>query len=369
MSVAVQGKGFFIWKIPSCEGGNAQAIAGQAQVAGLNFVAIKIADGTRPMNYDTARAVDLIAPVMLALKSAGIQVWAWHFVYGADPLGEARKAIQRMQSLQFDGYVIDAETEFKQPGKDKAARQYLAELRSAYPTLPIALSSFRFPSYHPDFPWKAFLDGIDYHMPQVYWEQAHNPGTQLTRSVREFQAMTPYRPVLPIGPGYKTGGWAPTDADTQEFLGTAVSLGIPTASFFSWDECRRDLPKVWNAVASYSFQGANQASSDIAGKLIEALNQHNIDQAVALYNPNAVQITSSRTIQGQAAIKNWYASLLNQLPGASFTLTGLSGTGNSRHFTWQASSQRGAVKNGNDTLGLIDGKINYHYSYFSISPA
>ncbi|HEY3344630.1 MAG TPA: nuclear transport factor 2 family protein [Anaerolineaceae bacterium] len=368
MAVAVQGKGFFIWKIPSCEGGNAQAIATQAQVAGLNFVVIKIADGTRPMNYDTARSVDLIPPVALALKAAGIQVWGWHYVYGYDPLGEARKAIQRMQALNLDGYVIDAEAEYKQAGKDKAARQYLAELRSAYPSLPIGLSSYRFPSYHKDFPWQAFLDGIDYHMPQVYWEQAHNAGTQLTRTVQEFQAMTPYRPVLPTGPGYKTGGWAPTEADTKEFLSTALSLGLPTVSFFSWDECRRDLPKIWTTIGDFNYQGAASTGQDVAGKLIDALNQRNLDQAVSLYNPNAVQITSSRTIQGQDAIKTWYASLLNQLPASTFTLTGLSGTGNSRHFTWQATSTRGAIHNGSDTLGLVDGKINYHYSFFTISP-
>ncbi len=367
MAVAVQGKGFFIWKIPNCEGGNAQSIANQAQSAGLSFVPIKIADGTRPMNYDTARAVDLIPPVALALKSAGLQVWGWHYIYGYDPLGEARRAIQRLQALQLDGYVIDAEAEFKQPGKDRAVRQFMAELRSAFPSLPVALSSYRFPSYHQDFPWKAFMEGIDYNMPQVYWEAAHNPGTQLARCVREFQALTPYHPVLPIGPAYKTGGWAPTEADIREFASTAIGLGIPTISFFSWDECRRDLPKIWNTVASLNYQGAS-AGQDISGKLMDGLNRRDLDAVLGLYNPNAVQITSSRTIQGLPAIKNWYASLLNQLPNSTFTLTGLSGTGNSRHFTWQATSTRGSIRNGNDTLGLIDGKINYHYSFFTISP-
>jgi hypothetical protein len=368
MAVAVQGKGFFIWKIPGCEGGNAQAIASQAQVAGLSWVAIKIADGTRPMNYDTARAVDLIPPVTLALKSAGIQVWGWHYVYGYDPLGEARIATQRMQALQLDGYVIDAEAEFKLPGKDKAVRQYMNQLRAGLPSLPIGLSSYRFPSYHKDFPWAAFMEGIDYNMPQVYWEQAHNAGSQLTASVKEFQALKPYHPVLPIGPGYKTGGWAPTEADTKEFLNTALSLNIPAVSFFSWDECRRDLPKIWNTVADFSYLSSGAIGQDIAGKLIDALNKHNLDQIASLYNPNAVQITSSRTIQGQDAIKTWYASLFNQLPGSVFTLTGLSGTGNSRHLTWQATSTRGSIMNGSDTLGLINGKINYHYSFFTISP-
>ncbi len=368
MSVAVQGKGFFIWKIPSCEGGSAQAIATQAQSAGLTWVALKIADGTRKMNYDFARAVDFIPPVMLALKAAGIQVWGWHYVYGYDPLGEARIAIQRTQALGLDGYVIDAEGEFKQSGNYANAAKYMTELRAGLPTTPIGLSSYRFPNYHKDFPWKHFLPGIDYNMPQVYWEQAHNAGTQLANTVQQFQALSPYRPVLPIGPGYKTGGWAPTQDDIKEFMNTSLSLNIPTVSMFSWDECRRDLPKIWTTFGNFAYNTGASSSADIAGKLISALNQHSLDQVASLYNTNAVQITSSRTVQGQDAIKNWYAALFNQMPSSAFTLTSLSGTGNSRHFTWQATSSRGAVTNGNDTLGLVGDKINYHYSYFTITP-
>ncbi len=268
----------------------------------------------------------------------------------------------------MDGYVIDAEGEFKLPGNYSNAGKYMTELRAGLPTLPIGLSSYRFPSYHKDFPWAAFLNGIDYNMPQVYWEQAHNAGTQLTKSVQDFQALKPYRPVLPIGPGYKTGGWAPTEDDIKDFLNTALSLSIPTVALFSWDECRRDLPKIWNTFSDFSYLSGAVPSTDIASQLFTALNTHNLDQVASLYNANAVQITSSRTIQGQDAIKNWYATLFNQLPGSAFTLKSLTGSGNTRHYNWQATSTRGSILNGDDTLGLIDGKINYHYSFFTISP-
>jgi hypothetical protein len=368
MTSAVQGKGFFIWKIPSCEGGSADAIATQAQIAGLTFVVIKIADGAVSSNYDSARSLDYIPPVALALKAAGIQVWGWQYIYGNDPLGEARKATERLQALQLDGIVIDAEAEFKLSGKAAAAKKYMAQMRAAFPSLPMALSSYRFPTYHTDFPWSSFLQYCDYNMPQVYWEQAHNAGTQLTRCVREFQALNPYRPVLPTGPGYKTGGWAPTEADTKEFMNTCLSLNLPTVSYFSWDECRRDLPKIWNTVGDFTFLGAQPTTQDIAGKYIQALNNHDASQVVSLYTSNAVQITAARTLQGPDALRSWYTMLFNtQLPNATFTMTGLSGTGNSRHFTWQAASPKGAVHNGNDTLGLVDGKINYHYSYFNIT--
>ena len=102
--------------------------------------------------------------------------------------------------------------------------------------------------------------------------------------------------------------------------------------------------------------------------MIAACNTRNPDQVVAYYTPNAVHITAARTIQGHAAIRSWYQALFTGLlPEGAFTHTGFSGSGNSRHFTWTATSSLGSVLNGNDTLGLSNGKITYHYSFFTIT--
>ncbi|MCL4560717.1 MAG: hypothetical protein M1281_08900, partial [Chloroflexi bacterium] len=159
--MTLEGKGFFIWKIPSCEGGSADAIAAAAQASGFTHVIIKIADGTIASNYDRGLGVDLVPPVAQALRSRGLHVWGWHYVYGSDPLGEARIAIQRIQDLNLEGYVIDAESEYKQSGKATAANKYMNALRNSLPTLPFALSSYRFPSYHRDLPWSVFLEKCD----------------------------------------------------------------------------------------------------------------------------------------------------------------------------------------------------------------
>jgi SnoaL-like domain len=242
-------------------------------------------------------------------------------------------------------------------------------MRAAFPSLPMALASFRFPSYHPQLPWKAFLDRCDYNMPQVYWEQVHNPATQLTRSVQEFQALTPFRPIVPIGPTYKTGGWAPTENDITEFLNTAKSLNLSGVSFFSWDECRRDLPKLWPVIANYAWTGSGAGSQDLPYQYISALNKGDAIAIANLYSPTAVHINAARTVQGQEAIKTYFTTFLTQLlPKATFTLTGSSGTGTSRNFTWQATSGKGIVHNGSDTLGIQNGKISYHYTYFTITP-
>jgi hypothetical protein len=207
-------------------------------------------------------------------------------------------------------------------------------------------------------------------MPQVYWMQAHNAGDQLRRCVREFQAMAPFRPIVPTGAAFKEYGWKPAPGEVKDFLQTAQSLNLTSANFYSWDSSRatvQGLPEIWETIRDYSW-GTPTTPVDITNLLINALNTRNPDKVVNLYNPTAVHITAARTIQGHAAIRSWYQSMFNQLlPNAVFTLTGFTGSDSSRHFTWTAVSPQGQVQNGNDTLGLANGKIAYHYSFFNIS--
>lgn len=364
--MALQGKGFFIWKIPDCEGGNPTAIANAAVAAKFTHVLIKIADGNYSYNYNRTTKVDLVPPVAQALRAKGIQVWGWHYVYGYDPAGEARIAVQRIKDLNLQGYVIDAEGEYKQSGRETAARKFMTDLRASLPNLPIALSSYRFPSYHPQLPWKAFLEKCDYNMPQVYWEQAHNPADQLARSVRELTAITPSRPVIPTGPAYGTGGWAPTTGDITNFMNKARELNLSAVNFFSWDECRAGHQALWETIASYSW-GTGPVPKDIVEQYIDALNTRDPSIMASLYTQSAVLITAARTIQGTGAIIEWYTTLFSQLlPRGIFKLTGYSGSGSTRHFTWTATSDKGRVTNGSDTFGLLNGKVAYHYSFFTI---
>jgi len=363
--MALQGKGFFIWQIPNCENGDPDAIAALAQDAHFTHVLVKIAD--TKYSYNIYSGVDMVPPLVQALRARNIQVWGWHYVKGDDPLAEADKAIERVRQFSLDGYAIDAESEYKEPGKAAAATKFMNRLRAGLPNTTIALSSFRYPSYHPQLPWREFLEKCDLNMPQVYWLFAHNPGDQLVRCVREFQAMTPYRPIVPVGAAYREFGWEPAPAEVLDFLQTCQSLNMTAANFYSWDSSRKYLPDVWNTIRDYPWTGA-PIPSDVTAQYIAALNTHNPDQAVNLYNTTAVHVTAARTIQGHTAIRSWYQSVFTQLlPSATFTLTGFSGTGNSRHFTWTAVSNLGSVQNGNDTIGLHNGKISYHYSFFTVS--
>ena len=365
--MTLQGKGFFIWKVRDCERGSPEGIAAAARAARFTHVLIKIADGNYTFNVDPKTRVDLVPPVVAALRASGIQVWGWHYVYGQDPLGEARIAIQRVQQLNLDGYVIDAEIEYRQAGRAAAARRFMSELRRALPNLPFALSSFRFPTYHPQLPWREFLEYCDYNMPQVYWEEAHNPGAQLERCVREFNNMAFMRPVMPTGPIYRTATWSPTTTDTQEFLQKAKDLNLSSVNFFTWDYKNTSLKALWDVIASYQWTPPPAPQKDVAELFIEALNTRDPVRVTGLFRPDAVHITAAHTAAGSAAIQNWYGNFFGQvLPNATFRLTGFSGTSSTRHLNWTATSPSGSIKNGSDTIGCLDGKIIYHYTSFKI---
>lgn len=366
--MSLSGKGYYIWKIRQCEGGDAQAIARTARQAGLSHVLIKVANGVSPYNYDWQHKIDMVPPVVQALKAAGIQAWGWQYVYGNDPLGEANVAIRRITDLELDGFVVNAEAEYKQPGKAQAALTYMKRLRKALPNTPLALSSYRFPSYHPQLPWKEFLTYCDYNMPQVYWLHSTNPASQLRNTVREFQGRAPLRPIIPTGPTFSEHNWTPSETEILEFLNTARSLNLPAVNFWSWDAAHPGLPGLWTVVANFPWGDQPVPEPDISERLVAALNTHDPDKVAALYQQNAIHVNAVRTTIGRVNVRTWYATLFQQvLPQAKFTLTGYSGNGNSRHLTWEATSPVGNVRNGNDTIGLLDGKIQYHYTFFSVT--
>jgi len=364
--MALNGKGFYIWQIPNCENGDPAAILAEAQKANLSHALIKVADGINSYNYDSDNNIDLAARVVRKFKKNDIQAWGWQYIYGREPKNEANKAIQRINELALDGFVVNAEVEFKQSGMDTKARTYMSVLRSKIPQLPIALSTYRFPSYHPQFPYSDFLTYCDLNMPQVYWQGSHNPAAQLTKSVYEFQSISPFRPMIPTGSAYSYGSWQPTRDDIRNFLSTAKTMGLTAANFWSWDYSRKHLPHLWDEVSDFSW-ASGIPEPDIVEEYIYALNAHDPVALTVLYNSDGVHINADRSIQGHEKILAWYNTFLNQyFPNGEFKMTGYTGVGNSRHLTWEASSPNAEIREAKDTFGLRDGKIAYHYSYYKI---
>jgi len=376
--LTLKGKGYYIWQVWNCEKGDPEAIARKASEAGLSHVLVKIADGTSGYNYDAKTKVDLVPPVIEACHQAGIEVWGWHYVRGDNPIGEAFVAVQRCRELGVDGYVIDAEGEYQTIKKRSAATRFMNDLRLGLPNLPVALSTYRYPKRHSQLPFAEFLAGCDYAMPQVYYEQAHNPEAQLEISVEQYMALDPARPIIPTAPTYARGSWRPSPDEVKRFFQRAKDLGLTGVNAWSWDiASRKAYNDLWTAVADFEwpFEQPEQPPpepelADMPERLLGRLNQGDPALVAGLYADNAAHVTGQRTIFSRPAITAWYRGVLKQLlPGAKFEITGKVGSGSTRHYTWTAHSPRGDVLDGNDTLGLYEGRIQFHFSYFTISAA
>src|SRR4030066_302915 len=150
--MTLEGKGFFTWKIPNCEHGDAGQIAARAKAAGLSHMVLKVADGPMIYNGNWGDPKDYTTPVVNALRALGIKVWGWHYIYGDNPIGEANVAITRIRQYDLDGYVIDVEKEYKASGKKAAAKKFMAQIRSAFSNFTLALSSYRYPPLPPQHP-------------------------------------------------------------------------------------------------------------------------------------------------------------------------------------------------------------------------
>lgn len=369
--MTLTGKGYYIWIVSQCENGDPDTIAALAREANLSHVLIKIADATFPYNIDLDTGYDYAKPAIKKLQAQNIQVWGWQYVYGNYPDQEAEIAVTRALELGVDGFIVDAELEYQDTSKATAATRYMNILRNNLGSMPIALSSFRYPSYHADLPWTNFLDRCDYNMPQVYWEQSHNKaGEQLQRCVNEFKNISPFRPIIPTGPTYKQGGWIPYEEEIIEFMDVAKKLGLSGVNFWYWEGCRRYMSSFWDLVKEYQYIETQASESEdeeieasLPEKYITALNNKDPDEVMNLYADNAVHIRKASAIQGKENIRAWIASLLEDYANGTFTLLNHTEDENIHNFQWDVSVDTGEALEGRDTVGVTEDKISYHYSF------
>ena len=367
--MTLQGKGFFTLLLPECEDGDPAAIAAAALAANLSHVIVKIADGEKAFGIDAA-GIDFTAPVVQALRLAGIAVWGWQDVRGDNPMDEAAIAITRARTLGLDGYVVHAEDEYQPPGMAEAACQFMSEVRSAL-AIPIGFSSYRFPKFHPELPWSTFLEFCDLHMPQVTWESAHDAGAQLRESKRQCDALPNARPFIPTGAVYAASGWSPTGEEINDFLNTAQALGLPAVNFFNWDSCRQKLAPLWGIIASFAWPvpapiptqaiPPNPPADNFPVQFLAALNSRQAAQACALYDPAAIQVRADQILRGAAAIQNGFHAFFEGLQADTiFSLSQAHVEADSCLLSWKAG-----LLSGETTLVLRNGRIILDYTFIA----
>lgn len=232
---AFDGNGMWIWYLSRSHGGSVARIAAQAKAHGVRTIFVKSADAANVWSQFSASTVS-------ALQAAGLKVCGWQFVYGNDPIGEARAAAAA-KDAGADCFVIDAEGAYE--GKYAQAQRYVAKLRELVgDDYPIGLTSFPYVDYHPAFPYSVFMapGAATFNLPQVYWKTIGDP---VDRSLAHtYTWNTPYKTaIFPLGQTYDR----PRAADIRRFRQLSDAYGARGVSWWVWQYASASD---WNAVGA-----------------------------------------------------------------------------------------------------------------------
>lgn len=227
------GHGMWIWQVPRIAGGDPEAIAAQAQAAGVETLYVKGAHGVTPWSQFNA---DFVA----ALQAHGLDVCAYQRMESTRPVAQARAAAVAV-SAGADCFVIDAETELE--ARYDVARRYVRALRKRIgPDFPVGFTSFPYVDYHPLLPYSVFLaDGAaSVNLPQIYWKDiGDTPREAFTRTVNANSVYG--RPLAPIGQLYEQ----PSRREIRTFRRLAQAHGVAGVSWWSWDSA---VGSGWRAI-------------------------------------------------------------------------------------------------------------------------
>ena len=266
--VLPSGKGVYIWNIANCGwGSDMPAMAAALHAAGFGHVTIKILQSKYDIWSGTASPKNkALLPVLVPeLQSYGIHVRGYQYNEGesiSNSGAEAAAAVETCTELNLDGLDIDVEAEFNQPGQTYVAGQWAKAyldglvMHGLPAHVSVSVATYRFPSVQPYFPWTTFLEHsvVDFVMPQVYWQGAHNPAYQLNKSFLEYQGYgfgeTTYRP---IGSAYCEWGWCATTADVIQFSDAAKGMGLEGISFWSLEHIR-SKPEMWETIVGLQWK-------------------------------------------------------------------------------------------------------------------
>src|SRR3990172_3949217 len=188
-------------------------------------VAVKMANGYLPYT-SLDRVID-------AIRESGAAIAGWHYYYGGvrysngewyktgvTPAQEAAASLEVIEMYRPIYWLLDCEREFKVWEQTRRMIELLAALKPNI-SIPVGLSTYRFPDLHPDFPWReAFTTsgGVDFNYPQVYWNQPtagrpeFGPVPETNKSYHQYQDLYERlgiqpRPFIPAGRAYVGDGY------------------------------------------------------------------------------------------------------------------------------------------------------------------
>jgi hypothetical protein len=157
-----EGRGFYIWRLEKCYGGDLDKIIDRCKKSHITWVAVKCGDQGRPWKQFTKEMVR-------KFNSAGIRVWAWSYDTPAF-INEQVEVYKKALGTGIDGVLVNAEQEWKVANIDKTAAKFMDKLRAVVPKdKGLAHAPFALISYHQKFPYTEFGKRSDWVSPQMYW--------------------------------------------------------------------------------------------------------------------------------------------------------------------------------------------------------
>lgn len=249
------GNWLWLWVKDEVLGGDAEKIADEALKLGVAGVLVKAHDGRASAGF-LEQFKELVGP----LKSRGLRVAAWGYLYGNSPDEEAALAAEALR-LGADFYVADAEAEFERQGMDEAAERFFSALLAKARGGVVGFTSFALGNLHPRFPWSVFARACNVAFPQAYWRTMGISAEQVLKETLEFYA--PFGlPVVPVGQAYGPV----TTTEMLEFAKLAREAGCPGVSWWSWQhaspemlEAIREVSKLFTNGKDYEGRWSEEA--------------------------------------------------------------------------------------------------------------
>lgn len=241
------GKGVYIWRADLIEGGDPNRVLSRLQMAGVQSVALKLCDGLNIQNG--------LEKLIQVLRDHKIRVVGWGYSYlDKVPREEAQAIATACKRYAPDFYLIDVEKEAEK--NYTGARVFIDVLRPALPNLALGLNSFWSPVSHPNFPWAAFLEAVDFVCPQVYWRGV-DPVAKLSQSQQEYASIPKARQVpMPVVAGdmYVRLGVKPTPEQVTQFLVAADADPFIQGVFMWAADDSQSTPELWQAFSHYEWK-------------------------------------------------------------------------------------------------------------------
>lgn len=247
------GRGFWIWNLPKCEGGDVDKIIAKCKECHITWLSIKAGDQGRPWKQFSKTLVD-------KLHAAGIMVFGWSYDTPSAYRDQAL-VVKKVADAGADGFLFDAEIEWdKCPDPDAFAIKYLDEVVTKVPaSFLLGDAPWDRPNVHQNFPFTEFGKVVDFRAPQAYWV-AHKVSVETSCSKywdswKNYESLLLGKRKLPqaVKPHYPSGStWSDPDyvctvKDVLYFENFMKDKGCKGVLHWVWDMCPQ---AIWDAFKS-----------------------------------------------------------------------------------------------------------------------